>query len=1000
MRVPELVELLKNSQLFGFLENDVIEQLAQRFTLQFFSHGECVLSGKEINNDFFIIFSGTVNVTVQDGIRIRRIATLKRGDFFGENAILNSKSLDNDVYANGDLVVATLSATEFRELVENKKEFGSFARAYTANQALQSFLKNFGSFGALSPQESAKWLSELTYETVKQDKEIVFNEGDEGDKFYIVASGGVEIIKNINGKDILLTTLGEGKFFGEMALMSDAPRAATAKCVNATQLISINKEHFMAMVNTNPALANKIRNIIDMYKASGLPKDAFLQAKTDEANNENKIIQDGFILHKTHTPLGSLVSSLTTICEFYKIRTDGKNLSEYIKAFNFEQVKEAFYDIALVNALCVKTDFKKVKKIQMPFIANLNNTAVVVYAREKNSFKIADPINGFITLQDKEFQTLFTGEIVVIDKPSADDSENQKLTLHSFLKILNPYKKIIIEILSISIFISILSLLPPIFIRILIDDVLVQRNETMLIVLIVALIIVAIFSGLLFALRNYLQFFLSSKLQVEILGKFFSHLVTLPLSFFIKKPTADILGEFASGRDAEKHMSKIVITLLVDGSMAIAFLIALFISDSKLFLVFISFVCIIGSVIAAFIYYIRQYIPKTLLKDGNTEQYMLEAIHNILSIKIFCAENITKKQWETKFVNKLINLNKYITIGSISNSAVTAMRTLTTAVILAYASMLALSNEISIGQALSFNMIAMLALVPIGNIIQIYHDINSADFYASGINKVYAINSESGRQDRYKPDLNLTRTDIEFKDLCFSYENTQKLILSDFSLNVSHGEYVAVIGKIGSGKSTLINMLTGVNTPNSGQILINGTDISKVNLNSLRSNIGVVIQDTNLFSGTIKDNIGFGTKNATLAQIIEAATLAGAHEFIMNLQNGYDTVLGERGFGLSCGQKRLISIARALVSNPPILIMDEPTNDLDVETEQIFKENLKTISFGRTMIIITHRASLIRDADKIVVFDSGSVVEVGTHSKLIANKGYYFYLCAKQIALS
>ena len=545
-----------------------------------------------------------------------------------------------------------------------------------------------------------------------------------------------------------------------------------------------------------------------------------------------------------------------------------------------------------------------------------------------------------------------------------------------------------------------LSLLPPIFIRILIDDVLVQRNETMLIVLIVALIVVAIFSGLLFALRNYLQFFLSSKLQVEILGKFFSHLVTLPLSFFMKKPTADILGEFDSGRDAEKHMSKIVITLLVDGSMAIAFLIALFISDSKLFVVFSGFVSVIGSIIAAFIYYVRQYLPKTLLKNGNTEQYMLESIQNILSIKIFCAENITKKQWETKFINKLINLNKYIMLGAISNSAVTAMRTLTTAVILAYASMLALSNEISIGQALSFNMIAMLALVPIGNIIQIYHDISSANFYASGINKVYAINSETQEIERYKPDLNLTRTDIEFKNLNFSYENTQKLILSNFSLNVSHGEYVAVIGKIGSGKSTLINMLTGVNTPNSGKILINGTDISKVNLHSLRSNIGVVIQDTNLFSGTIKDNIGFGTKNVTLAQIIEAATLTGAHEFIMDLNNGYDTVIGERGFGLSGGQKRLISIARALVSNPPILIMDEPTNDLDIETEQIFKENLKTISFGRTMIIITHRSSLIRDADKIVVFDAGEVAEVGTHSKLIADKGYYFYLCAKQIALS
>jgi ATP-binding cassette, subfamily B, bacterial HlyB/CyaB len=1000
MRVPELVALLSHNQLFGFLDKEMLEQLAQKFTLEFFSHGECLLHSQEINNDFFIIFSGTANVTVQDGVRIRRIATLKRGDCFGENAILHSKNLNNDIYANGDLVVAKLDGLEFKKLVEDKKEFGSFARAYTANQALQSFLKNFGSFGALSPQESAKWLSELTYEAIKKDKEIVFKEGDAGDKFYIVASGGVEIIKNINGKDTLLITLGEGKFFGEMALMSDAPRAATARCVNETQLISIDKVHFMTMVNANPALASKIRNIIDMYKAAGLPKDAFIQSKNDENLNESKLVQDGLVLQKTTTPLGSLSCVVSTICELYHIKTDGKNISEYIKMFDFEILKDAFYEIALIKATRIALPYKKIKKVPTPFVAHLKNRAVIVYGKEKSYFKIADPIEGFLTLHEKEFQEVYNEEIILIEKPQTEDVNSQKLTLHSFSKILSPYKKIILEILSITVFISVLSLLPPIFIRILIDDVLVQRNENMLIVLIIALIVVAIFSGMLFALRSYLQFFLSSKLQVEILGKFFSHLVTLPLSFFIKKPTADILGEFDAGRDAEKHMSKIVMTLLVDGSMSIAFLIALFMADSKLFLVFISFVSILGSMIAAFIYYVRKYLPKTLLKNGNTEQYMLESIHNILSIKIFCAENSTKKQWETKFINKLTNLNKYITIGSISNSAVTAMRTLTTAVILAYASILALSNEISIGQALAFNMIAMLALVPIGNIIQIYHDIDSANFYASGINKVYAITPEAGREDTYKPDLNLTRTDIEFKNLYFSYENTQKLILSNFSLNIAHGEYVAVIGKIGSGKSTLINMITGVNRPNSGQIIINGVDISKVNLNSLRSNIGVVIQDTNLFSGTIKDNIGFGTKNATMAQIIEAATLAGTHEFIMNLSNGYDTVIGERGYGLSGGQKRLISIARALVSNPPILIMDEPTNDLDIETEQVFKENLKTISFGRTMIIITHRSSLIRDADKIVVFDEGEVVEVGTHSKLIANKGYYFYLCAKQIALS
>ncbi len=1008
MKVPELLKLLKNSLIFGFLDDDSIEALGEKFILQFFSHGECIVESNSVDNDFFIIFSGTAKVIVQENAKMKNIATLKRGDFFGEHSILNTESLTDhpSVFAIGDLVVAKLKRDDFLDLMNDRKEFANFVETFSANQALQSFLKNFGSFGALSSKESAKWLSELKYENIKNDGDIVFYEGDIGDKFYIVASGGIEIIKNINGNDVHLVTLGEGKFFGEMALMSDEPRAATAKCVNKTQLISIDKDKFTNLVNSNPAIANKIKNIIDMYRASGVPKDAFLQSKVVINNKltgdfyQDDQLGSKFTLEKAATFLESMKSCTSFLSDLLNIKIDKIKLSENISKYTFDTLEDLFVDLSSAKAISKKLKYKDLKKLKTPYITKLKNSIVVVYSKDKKSFKIADPLNGFITLNEKEFKNAYDGDVIFVNGTSKEADGIQKITLHSFLKILRPYKKILLEIFGTSIFISLLALLPPIFISILIDDVLVQRNENMLIVLIVALIVVAVFTGVLNALRSYLQFFISGKLQVELLGKFFSHLVTLPVSFFMKKPVSDIIGEFESGSAVEKHMSKIISTILIDGSTAMAFLIALFLSNSKLFLVFIGFVSIIGGAIFAFTYYVRQYLPKTLSEDSDTDRHTTESINNIATIKVFCAENLTKKRWETMFINNLQNVNKYIILGSISNSAVIAMRTLTTAVILAYASILALSNEISIGQALAFNMISMLALVPLGNIVQIYHDISSADYYASGLNKIYGVESEGGTDDKNKPDLNLTRTDVEFRNITFAYENSKTPILNNFSLNVNHGEYVAIIGKIGSGKSTVINMLTRVANPNSGHILLGGTDISQVNLTSLRSNVGVIFQELNLFAGTVKNNISFGMPNASIAEIVEAATLAGAHDFIINLPGGYDTVIGEKGMGLSGGQKRLIAISRALVSNPPLIIMDEPTNDLDIETEQIFKDNLKTIGFGRTMFIITHRASLIRDADKIVVLDNGEVVEVGTHSKLIADKGYYFYLCAKQIALS
>lgn len=1008
MKVPALLDLLKNSQIFGFLEDDAIEDVSKRFSLEYYSHGEQIVHKDDEEKNFFIIFSGNADIVLREGARTRRVASLKKGDFFGEEAILHNKPSQSTVCAMGDVVVAKLAGEDFKELAKTKSEFANFVKAYSANRALGSFLKNFGSFGALSAKESAKWLTGLTYEEPKNDGEIIFGEGDEGDKFYIVASGGVEIVRNLNGTETVLVTLGEGKFFGEMALMSNAPRAATARSVGVTQLVSMDKERFTSMVDANPTLSSKINNIVDMYKTSGVPRDAFLQTvadKKDEYKISAKEIggrekEKDFFLLKAVTPIGSLVSCLSMMASHYGRKVDHQKAAEFITDTKFETLGDACFDLLKLKATMTTIDIKDIGRVKTPFIARLDGIGVVVYGIKNSIYKVADPINGLAELDQKTFASRFSGEIVVVESPVKATFDEQRINFYSFLGILLPYRRVLFEILAASIFLSVLSLLPPLFIKILIDDVIVQRNETMLAVLVVALILVAIFTGALNALRSYLQFYLSGKLQVSILGRFYRHLISLPTSYFYTRPVGSILSDFGDGRDAEKSMTKIVLTVIVDGSMALAFLLAMLFSDTKLFAMFMGFVVATGSLVFVYTYVMRKYIPKTMLKDVKTDNHMIESVENIAAIKAFRMENYSRNRWETMFINKLANANKYIVLGSISGSAVTAMRTLTTAVLLAYASVLALSNEISIGHALSFNMMAMLALVPLGNIIQLYNEINSADFFASGLNKVYSVEPEGGSDDISKPALKIRNATVEFQGVSFAYGNSKKQVLSDFSLLMEHGKYTAVIGRIGSGKSTIINLLTRITEPKNGRILIDGIDISQVSLKSLRSHIGIAFQDTNIFAGTIKSNIGFGTPSATIAQIVEAATLVGAHEFISAMPDGYDTAVGEKGVGLSGGQKRLIAIARALVPNPPILIMDEPTNDLDAESEYIFKENLKTIGFGRTMIIITHRPTLIRDADKIALLDGGEIVEVGTHSELIAARGHYFYLCAKQIALA
>lgn len=1011
MQIPELFNILRECPIFSFLEDELLYEIENKFILKSFSHGENILLSNDEKTGYYIIYSGTVQVISNQNNQNKRLATLRKGDSFGEQSIIYDENKITDIYlANSDLVVAFLPKIEFKNIIEKKDGFQNFISNYVANYALQVFLKNFGSFGGLTPKESAKWINNLTFEEPKENDEIIFQEGDEGDKFYIVTSGAVNISKVINGQNTLLVTLGEGKFFGEMALVSNAPRAATVKSVGKTNLISMDKSKFIEMLESNPILSAKIQNIVDMYKASSIPKDAFIQKSKDydeykissediKQNSENKKNELPFEYEMAFSPITAAVSTLNIISTYYNKDFDKNVGLELVQSDRLSEVNSLLNDVLHLNSNVLKVKPNDLKRLRLPFITKIDEKLCVVYEKNENKYKIASPQSGLSELDYEELNNILD-IVIVTQRPIREEFDNQKLTFLSFIGILIPYKKILIEILIASLFISILSLMPPIFVRILIDDVIVNKNEDMLSIIIFALIAVAIFMGILISLRAYLQFYLEGKLQVAILGRFYRHLISLPMEFFIKKHSGDILADFEDGKDAEKFFAKMTLTILVDGTTAIALLSAMAIANLKLFFIFFCFILVMGSIIFAYTYYIRQYTPKTLSRDTKTDASMLESIKNINVIKAFCGENYYRNHWERMYINKLSNLNKYIMINTVSSSAVMAMRTLTLAVLLGYGSMMALANEISIGEALAINMVAMLALVPLGKLIELYNDINTALFFASGLNKVYSIEQEWNKKEQKKPNLNLTTADIVFNNVSFSYSKDSKKILDNFSLFIPNKKYTAIVGRIGSGKSSIVNLLARMVEVNSGEILIDNQNISQINLKSLRSNIGIVFQEPNLFAGTIKENIGFGKQGSSIAQIIEAATLVGAHEFIINMSNGYDTVLGENGTGLSGGQKRLIAVARALVSNPSILIMDEPTNDFDTETEQIFKENLKTIAYGRTLIIITHRPTLIRDADQIALIDEGKIIETGVHAELITRKGYYFYLSAKQLTLS
>ncbi|MDB9378249.1 peptidase domain-containing ABC transporter, partial [Nodularia sphaerocarpa] len=384
---------------------------------------------------------------------------------------------------------------------------------------------------------------------------------------------------------------------------------------------------------------------------------------------------------------------------------------------------------------------------------------------------------------------------------------------------------------------------------------------------------------------------------------------------------------------------------------------------------------------------------------ANENSYLIQSLTGISSIRSMAIEQTVRWHWE----ELLNNVIKKTFAGQIISNKMqlfsSSIETLVTTGLLWFGAWLVIQNELTIGQLVAFNMLLGNIIRPFQRLVVLWNQFQEVVISTERINDV--LSAEPEEDLHYQPRQFLPRLEghIKFENVTFRYHPESDInVLENLSFEILPEQTVAVVGRSGSGKTTLAKMILGLYLPTDGKVLIDAQDVTSISLRSLRSQIGVVDQDTFLFGGTIRENISIAHPEATLEEIIEAASLAGADEFIKLMPTGYETQIGEGGGMLSGGQRQRIAIARALLGNPRLLLLDEATSHLDSESERIIQNNLKTILKGRTSLIIAHRLSTVRNADLILVLDRGLLVESGTHDELIAKKGHYFYLNQQQLA--
>ncbi|MFN7444593.1 MAG: type I secretion system permease/ATPase [Curvibacter sp.] len=584
------------------------------------------------------------------------------------------------------------------------------------------------------------------------------------------------------------------------------------------------------------------------------------------------------------------------------------------------------------------------------------------------------------TLTLAELQARWKGELILFTSRASVAGELTKFDFTWFIPAIVKYRKLLLEVLLVSFVLQFFALITPLFFQVVMDKVLVHRGFTTLDVIAVGLTVVVLFEVSLTALRSYVFAHTTSRIDVELGARLFRHLLTLPLAYFQARRVGDSVARVRELENIRSFLTGNAITLVLDLLFSVVFIaVMLYYSGWLTLIVVISLPCYV-ILSAAFTPLLRARLHEKFNRGAENQAFLVETISGIDTVKAMAVEPHWTRKWDNQLAAYVSSSFKTATVGTFANSGVTLISKLVTVATMYVGARLVIDNQLTVGQLIAFNMLAGQVAQPVMRLAQLWTDFQQTGISVQRLGDILNSRTEVAGNKSALPPL---AGRITLEEVVFRYQPDGPEVLKSVSVDIAAGEVIGIVGRSGSGKSTLTKLVQRLYVPERGRVMVDGMDLALADSTSLRRQIGVVLQENVLFARSIRDNIALADPGAPLEAVIQAAKLAGAHEFILELPEGYDTLVGEHGSTLSGGQRQRIAIARALMTNPRVLIFDEATSALDYESERIIQDNMKAICKGRTVIIIAHRLSAVRDANRIIVMERGQIVETGTHAELL-----------------
>ncbi len=593
------------------------------------------------------------------------------------------------------------------------------------------------------------------------------------------------------------------------------------------------------------------------------------------------------------------------------------------------------------------------------------------------------------TVSKEEFQQLWSGELIALSRHhSLGESLQLRFDISWFIPSLIKYRKIFSEVLIVSFFLQLFALVTPLFFQVVMDKVLVHRGFTTLDVLAAGFFVVVVFEALLGGIRNYLFSHTTNRIDVELGSRLYNHLMALPLAYFEARQVGQNVARVRELDTIRNFITGTALTLVIDLLFVFVFLAVMWHYSPALSWIVLATIPLYVLLSVFITPILRSRLNDKFKHGAANTAFLTESITGIATVKSMALEPQMRRKLEdhlSSYVHASFRTQNLSNVASQISGLINKLMTLG---IIWWGAHLVIGGELSVGQLVAFNMLAGRVSSPILKLVQLWQDFQQAGISIERLGDILNAPRESGFNPN-KSRLASLKGAVSLERVCFRYRSDSALVLDDLSLQVKPGEVIGIVGRSGSGKSTIARLIQRLYVAQAGRVLIDGVDLSMVDTGWLRRQIGVVMQENFLFNRTIRENIALVDPSLSMQRVVAAAKISGAHEFITELAEGYDSVVGEQGSNLSGGQRQRLAIARALISNPKILIFDEATSALDYESERVIQDNMARICQGRTVFIIAHRLSTVRHCDRIIVMEKGRIVEQGNHTELIARNGYY-----------